>query len=297
MSEGTAPRRLDVDNQVSWHGDFCQRSPLFAPIRLIAEQFTNFANWPGLEDYQRVLDALPEPITLLSGKRLCIVAQDGKPHSFADHYAPRIYLTGEIQTRTENWHDFFQYLTWFIFPQTKAVINALHLPRAQQRIEGGGEPGRRTPLENMLSLFDEGGVVVASSDPSLLQLIRDFQWKELFWQRRGELAGKLHCIPFGHAVYEKGLAPYIGMTANAILLDVNVGYFSLPLAEQLKTVDARLTDIFRDGSRYEKPKDLQPFPILGMPGWDEANSEESYYDNTRYFRQGRTSQSLTHASP
>lgn len=293
MSNQPQQRRLDVDSQVPWQGDFHRRSPLFEPIRSVAQSFEGFAQWPGLSDYQHQLDALPKPITLLSGKRLSIVPQDGKPHGFAEHYAPRIYLTGEIQTRTENWHDFFQYLTWFIFPRTKAEINALHLPRAQQRIEGGGDPGRRTPLENMLSLFDEGGVVIASSEPSLLQLIRDFSWKELFWRRRDELAERVHCIPFGHAVYEKGLAPYIGMTANAILLDVGSEYFSLPLEKRLEVVDARLAETFRDGSRYVKPKDLQPFPILGMPGWDSANNSESYYDNARYFRSGRSTQSVT----
>jgi hypothetical protein len=27
--------------------------------------------------------------------------------------------------------------------------------------------------------------------------------------------------------------------------------------------------------------------LLGMPGWDEANGVEAYYDNTDYFRPGR----------
>jgi len=279
--------RLNVDAQVEWSPDFYLRSPLFEPVRKIAAHFSGFSVWPLLDDYQRVLNTLPEPIRLLSGKPLRIVAQDGKPHTFADHYAPRIYLTGEIQTRSENWHDFFQYLTWFIFPQAKAEINALHLPRARQRIEGFADPGRRTPLENMLSLFDEGGAVIASSDPTLLQLIRNFQWKELFWHRRREIPEKLHCIPFGHAVYEKGLTPYIGMTANTLLLDVDACYFALPLTERLQQIDARLAAIFRDGNRYTQPKDLQPFPILGMPGWDQSNSVESYYDNTHYFRAGR----------
>lgn len=277
--------RLNIDAQVGWHPDFYRHSPLFEPIAAIAARFDSFATWPTLDAYQRVLDALPEPIRLLSGKPLRIVAQDGKPHTFADHYAPRIYLSGEIQTRTENWHDFFQYLTWFIFPRAKAEINALHLPRARQRIENG-EAGRRTPLENMLSLFDEGGAVLVSSDPALLQLVRDFRWKELFWQRRTDVAERLHCIPFGHAVYEKGLLPYVGMTVNTLLLEVTDDYFALPLDAKLRAVDARLAGIFRDGS-YTQPKDLQPFPILGMPGWDANNGNESYYDNSRYFRPGR----------
>lgn len=278
--------RLNVDAKVGWSPDFYLRSPLYEPISEIAEHFAGFTAWPTLDDYQHLLEVRDEPIRLLSGKPLCIVAQDGKPHSFADHYAPRIYLSGEIQTRTENWHDFFQYLTWFIFPRSKAEINALHLPRARQRLDNG-ESGRRTPLENMLSLFDEGGAVIAASDPSLLRLIREFRWKELFWKRRDEVAGKLHCITFGHAIYEKGLTPYLGMTANTLLLEVEAAYFSQPLSERLQQIDTRLAAIFRDGTRYSQPKDLQPFPILGMPGWDAANSHESYYDNTRYFRPGR----------
>ncbi|HEY0634668.1 MAG TPA: DUF3025 domain-containing protein [Gammaproteobacteria bacterium] len=278
--------RLNVDAQVGWHADFYLRSPLFEPLAEMAARFSGFPAWPALADYQRVLDALPEPIRLLSGKPLRIVAQDGKPHSFADHYAPRIYLSGEVQTRSANWHDFFQYLTWFIFPRAKAQINALHLPLARQRIENG-ESGRRTPLENMLSLFDEGGAVLAASDPSVLQLIREFRWKELFWRRRAELAEKLHCITFGHALYEKGLTPYLGMTANTILLEVPPGYFSLPLNARLEQIDGTLAALLRNGQHYRQPKDLHPFPILGMPGWERANAQEDYYDNTRYFRSGR----------
>lgn len=259
---------------------------MFEPIRPLAERFAGFAEWPGLDDYQRLLDE-HAPIRTQHGAALKIVPQEGHPGHFEQHYAPRIYLSGEIQTRTRNWHDFFQLLTWFIFPRTKAVINAIHIPRAKERIEAGEALGRRTPVENMLSLFDEGGAVIVASDPSLLQLIRDFRWKELFWQRRAELADKLDCVTFGHAMYEKGMAPYLGMTANTILIEADSGYFSLDRAGRLAWIDARLAAIFARGELYQKPKDLQPFPILGMPGWDPANGEEAYYDNTDYFRSGR----------
>ena len=282
---------------VAWHGDFADASPLFDPIRPLAERFRHFKNWPGLKDFQAGLDELVEPISLHSGKALRIVAQDDTPEQFEQHYAPRIYYHGEIQTRTENWHDFFQYLTWFIFPKTKAVINAIHIPRARERIEAGGDIGRRSPVENMLSLFDEGGAVLLSSDESLLQLVRDFKWKELFWQRREELANKFACVTFGHAMYEKALAPYLGMTANTILLQVEKGYFSLPQQEQLAYIDERLAGIFQAGDRYTQPRDLQPFPILGMPGWDAANGSESYYDNTNYFRPGRQSRAGQKEAP
>ena len=275
-----------IDALVPWNAGFYAKSPLFEPIAPLAEYFCGFNDWPGLTDYQRLLDT-HEPLRTRHGAVLKIVPQEGRPGHFEQHYAPRIYLSGEIQTRTRNWHDFFQLLTWFIFPRTKAAINAIHIPQARERLASGAAPGRRTPIENTLSLFDEGGAVIVAGDGTLLQLIRDFRWKELFWQRRGELAGKLDCVTFGHAMYEKALSPYLGMTANAILIEADGDYFSLDRAGRLAWIDARLAAIFEQGERYRQPRDLQPFPILGMPGWDPANAAEAYYDNTDYFRPGR----------
>ncbi len=232
--------------QPEWDAAFSSRSPMYLPLHSLADDFKNFYEWPSLSDYQALLLAQVNPVTTLSSKPLVIVAQGGKPQHFEQQYAPRIYMTGEIQTRTENWHDFFQLLSWIAFPQTKALINSIHIPLARQRIAAGGDLGRRTPVENMLSLFDEGGAIIVSSDDSLLQLVRDFKWKELFWQRREELASKFQCVTFGHALYEKGLAPYLGMTANCVLLSVKADFFSLSAAAQLNQLDERIRIIFND---------------------------------------------------
>lgn len=278
-----------IDSNQKWDANFVSFSPIFSPLSFWAEKFSGFSeSWPGLEDYQTILSALPHPILTQSGKALKIVKQDGKPGHFSEHYAPRIYLSGEIQTRTQNWHDFFQFLTWFMFPKTKAVINSIHIPAAQTRIEDKTDLGKRTPIENMLSLFDEGGAVILCSDNSLLDLIRDFKWKELFWLRRDELNSKLKLIAFGHALYEKGLSPYVGMTANCILLHVDENIIQQTNQQQLNWIDNELAQIFQKGSLYIKPKDLSPFPLLGLPGWDKNNEEESYYDNVNYFRPGRS---------
>ena len=277
-----------IDDEQKWDANFTSFSPIFSPLKFWAEKFSKFTQgWPELEDYQTILAELPEPILTQSGQTLKIVQQDGKPGHFHEHYAPRVYLTGEIQTRTENWHDFFQYLTWFMFPKTKAVINATHVPAAQKRIEQKTDLGRRSPVENMLSLFDEGGAVILCSDDSMLQLIRDFQWKELFWQRREELSLKLKLVTFGHALYEKGLSPYVGMTANCILLHVDESVLKQSDQQQLDYIDLELAQILTQGELYKKPKDLSPFPLLGLPGWDDDNEKESYYDNLNYFRTGR----------
>ena len=276
-----------IDSEQKWDASFSSFSPIFEPLDFWAKKFNQFNEiWPKLTDYQAVLNE-QQPIRTLSGQQVKIVQQDGKPGHFNEHYAPRIYLTGEIQTRTENWHDFFQFLTWFMFPKTKAVINSIHVPAAQARIDNNIELGRRSPVENMLSLFDEGGAVILCSDESLLQLIRNFKWKELFWQRRDELAEKLKLVTFGHALYEKGLSTYIGMTANCILLNVDSQLLEQSNSQQLEYIDQELSQLFSEGKQYKKPKDLSPFPLLGLPGWDKGNEIETFYNNERYFRPGR----------
>lgn len=275
-----------IDSIVPWSPDFDSDNPLFEPLRPLLSAFREYNEWPGLDAYQQLLDSVDSPLRTQHGAKLKIVAQEGKPNHFEQHYAPRIYLHGEIQTRTNNWHDFFQLLTWFVFPETKTTINAIHIPRAKQRIENG-DTGRRSPVENMLSLFDEGGVVITSSNPELLQLVKDFKWKQLFWQNRAQLAGQFECTTFGHAMYEKALTPYIGMTANAILLHVDKTHFAKPMPERLADIDRQLATLFTDGKHYTQPHDLNPFPVLGMPGWYAGNNAESFYDNTSYFRPGR----------
>ncbi|MDH5302157.1 MAG: DUF3025 domain-containing protein [Gammaproteobacteria bacterium] len=277
---------MNIDQLVPWQANFADRSPLFAPLEPLLRHFASHQQWPELADYQQLLAAWPDTIRTLGGNTIRVVPQDDHPEQFEMHYAPRIYLSGEIQTRRHNWHDFFQFLSWFLFPQTKAIINSLHLEPARQRYNQGIK-GARSPLENMLSLFDEGGAVVVSSNEQLLQMVREFRWKDLFWHHRTQLTQQLQCFTFGHAVYEKALMPYVGMTANAILLTVDDDFFTLPLNEQLQQVDRQLAAVLQQGQQFCKPKDLHPFPILGMPGWSDDNQQEHYYDNQRYFRPGR----------
>ncbi len=271
-----------------WHGDFHLRSPMYAPLHHLAQHFAGFQrDWPGLADYQHLLDQQTTPVLTQTGKPLQIVEQGPKTGHFHETYAPRIYYTGEIQTRRDNWHDFFQFLTWLMFPRAKAAINARHIPAARARAEQGVAPGRRSAIENMLSLFDEGGAIVIATDASLLHLIRDFSWRELFWQRREELEQKLQVITFGHALYEKGLAPYVGMTANTMLLEVEEEVLGLDWPDKLAELDRRLTALLEEEKDYRVPRDLHPLPLLGLPGWDVANAEARYYDNENYFRPGR----------
>jgi hypothetical protein len=269
-----------------WNPDFINSAPLFFPLRPQVELLSlNPEHWPSLQDYQRLIDQQPAGIYSLSGAPIQFVSQADKPLRWQDDYEPRIYLTGEVQTRLHNWHDFFQVLVWTTFPKTKAVINARHYHAIRQRKQSYPDSKQRSPLENALTQFDECGAIVVTSQKNLLQMIRGFQWKDLFWQHRSALANQLQCFVFGHAVYEKALKPYIGLTAHAILLEVESDFFDRPLEQQLSYLDIRAAQAFVD-DLYSSPKQFQPFPLLGMPEWDDNNTA-SYYDNRDYFRPGR----------
>ena len=270
-----------------WNPDFMAISPLFFPLQSQAALLScNRDCWPSLDDFQNLLANQNASLKSLNGAKIRFIPQASKPLHWQDDYEPRIFLKGEVQTRLENWHDFFQVLVWATFPKTKAILNAKHYQAIRHRKETNPDSKQRTPVENALTQFDECGAIVVSSDNDLLDLIREFRWKEVFWQHRNILKDQLQCFVFGHAIYEKALKPYIGLTAHSALFTVSADFFHWPLVTQLEYLDKTTAQMF-DEDQYPTPKHFQPFPLLGMPGWDENNEIEAYYDNKDYFRPRR----------
>jgi hypothetical protein len=280
-----------------WEPDFLFRSALFEPLQPLAHRIgTGASGWPELADYQTWLDQSVGPLRSQGGAPIRFVEQAPKPTRVDDGYEPRIYLKGEVQTRTENWHDFFQVLVWCSFPRTKLAVNARHYEAIARRTATRPVHSQRTPIENALTQFDECGAVVLASDPSLLELVRDFRWKDLFWGRRDSVKRHMRCLIFGHALYEKALTPYPGMTAHCVLLTVENALFARPWPIQLAYVDRKLHESFQSPPSIQTPQDLAPFPLLGYPGWVPENQQEAYYDNTDYFRPGRRRAALARTS-
>jgi len=80
-------------------------------------------------------------------------------------YEARIFTAGEVQTRSANLHDYFNALVWFTYPAAKAALNFRHhLQKSRSDDEAlvAWKNGRRTPCQDALSLFDEGGILVIS---------------------------------------------------------------------------------------------------------------------------------------
>jgi hypothetical protein len=264
-----------------WNTDWLNHSPMFAPLRPVAERLPAIG-WPDVELLSGLAEESGRRVVNAQGQQLRFVPHEAKPKNFERGFEQRAYLRGEVQVRPFDWHDLFNALVWISFPTTKAVINARHF----ESLSEGGR-GNRPPQRDALTLFDEDGVAVFSSNPELLDLVRDFRWKTLFWERRDQVRECMRFVVFGHALYRKALMPFVGLTGKAVLLEVPRGFLEATPQAQIEDADRRLSAHIWDRARMCSGRELAPLPALGVPGWWPANGQESFYDNTVYFRPGR----------
>lgn len=275
-----------------WNREALRQLPLFAPLHPL---LTNFGadSFPTLQDCNALLAAQHPPITVQSGLPLRFVPQESGKLPFERQYEPRCYLNGEVPTRTNNWHDLFNALVWLTFPKAKAAINARHY-HALNQANDASTGSERGAVRDVNTLLDESGVIVvyadSNSDTELAGLLRDFKWKELFWQRREQVRAGMGFYIFGHGLYEKALQPYVGMTGQGLLLAVEPAFFGWPLAQRLVYLDRLLASHLAEHGHCRSTRDLAPVPLLGVPGWAVDNDSAEYYDNTAYFRSGRRGQ-------
>ena len=263
-----------------WNTDWLNRSGMFAPLRAVGSNLPQIG-WPDPATLTALAEAAGRVVNA-QGLRVRFVAQEAKSKKFEQGFEQRAFLNGEVQMRPRDWHDLFNALAWMTFPTTKAVINARHYESLS-----AAQSGNRAPVSDALTLFDEEGVVIVSSDAALLDLIREFRWKELFWKRREQARDRMRFMLFGHALYHKAMDPYVGMTGKAVLLHVPAEFMQLPLSAQVAQTDGLLAAYIWDRSRMNHGQELSPLPVLGVPGWWMDNEQESFYDITGYFRPGR----------
>jgi hypothetical protein len=189
------------------------------------------------------------------------------PPGAADpYYEVHLFETGQVQTRTGNLHDLFNALCWLAFPRTKARINARHAAEIPR------EGGRRGRLRDLLTIFDEGGALVACADEGLNALVRECRWKELFWAQRSRALAAMRLVVVGHAVLEQALAPWPGITCKVLF------------ADPARDLDAQAAEWLSRLPANASPRLLAPLPVFGFPGWLPGSDAGEFYDDTRYFR-------------
>lgn len=261
-------------------------------IRAAARQLDFAAGLvPDIGALNQLAQQSAQPIVSVSGHAIRFAAPNGNPAAL--DYESQIFASGIVPTRPNNIHDLFNALVWLTFPHTKAAINGRHLAA------GGKHAGGRNrgPVQDALTLFDECGVVVASDRRDLLEMITAFQWKKLFWKYRAAVKQHMRFFLFGHGLMEQMLAPYVGLTGKALLLNIDTAWLGAngpTLIQHIDVSSRALTGWPRaraiaSAASLSQASDLAPLPLLGIPGWSPENEIESYYDNAQYFRASRRS--------
>lgn len=235
----------------------------------------------------------------------------------ASAYELLIHQSGEVPTRTQGqaaWHDYFNALVWLAWPQTKQIINR----RQAEEISTHGVSGRRGALRDALTLFDESAVLFVSESLSAIEDLEQHNWRQLFVAERGRFEAQIVCVVIGHALLQKLMRPYKSVCGHTLALQVPAGssatffesrvFDSLPgqgndlaggshagspsisalhqiaadlehgFAELDATVAARLARV-----DFGKPC-LTPVPVLGIPGWWQANQQPEFYNDSEVFR-------------
>lgn len=228
--------------------------------------------------------SVPPPVTA-AGATITF-ARSSVPLRALD-YERGILQSGVVPTRPGNRHDVFNALCWIMFPQFKRACNVLHTQSS------AGARSGRGPVRDALTLLDESGVLVICADADLAALLRARQWKRLFHERRADVLRSMHFFVCGHALHEKLLEPYVGLTAKALILDAPPGLFDRSSGEQRRHADEQAARAIGAGIT---PADLSPLPLMGIPGWDPGNAEPGYYDDAAVFRPARSSTTAGNAS-
>ena len=257
------------------------QAPMFAPMRALLQSLPA-DTWPDCEAFNALLAARLPEVRNAAGLPVRFVSQAQRQASFEEKYEPRIYLRGEVQMRDQNWHDLFNALVWLAFPRAKAALNRRHFEALRAQQAAGMQ--NRGPQQDALTLFDEGGVVVLCADPALADLLRGHRWHELFWQKREALAACMGFFVFGHALYEKALQPFAGVTGRGLIFDCAADLLRAPAAQQNAEIDALVAGVLNDDGRLAETRELAAVPVFGIPGWCAENARESYYDDRSYFR-------------
>ncbi|MEY4253540.1 MAG: hypothetical protein RLZZ566_1010 [Pseudomonadota bacterium] len=212
------------------------------------------------------IDFENEAVKATVQKAESFVSQQDLPSDTA--YEFFIFKHKRIPTRN-NAHDFFNGLCWLRFPKSKAQLNRLQA----QAIATQGVGAHRGALRDALTLFDENAGLLCAPAP-LWQALKNKQWHELFVTNR-DAWQQVRLVLFGHALLEKLLQPYKGITAHVLCLP-------MPLLISDEEVDVWLCQQLTPAFLQTKP--FVPLPLAGVPGFWPDNETPAFFEDKKVFR-------------
>jgi hypothetical protein len=171
----------------------------------------------------------------------------------------------------EGLHDFFNGLCWIHFPATKKRLNELQA----EQIERDGIGQHRGAVRDALTVFDENAVFLQAPD-ALWEALVAKDWHTLFVTLRPMWA-RARLATFGHALLEKLASPRKPMTAHVYRAYVDT--------KIIANLDEWVAADLNIDKLAQKP--FAHLPVLGVPGWWQANENPDFYDDSSVFRAPR----------
>lgn len=239
---------MKLVHRVGWDPEFTQRSAFLWPLARAAGRLARCTAFPTLE----ALDAVYAAEAAAHGARALCFRPDvrtrkrgGAQPALEERYDARIALRGEVPTRAEHWHDLLNALCFATFPRAKYGLHARQYRALQGR---SGRPHARTREQDALTLFDEGGVVVAAVASAADALRAALGAGDLSAIASAEHAGRARVVPFGHALFEHMIeeVPCPGASARVLPFE------ALPCADDalLRAVDVALAAELARADRF-----------------------------------------------
>lgn len=270
---------------LAWVPQVYNYSEIFSDLELIlSNQY--LPQWPNC---QQLMVFLEQGLCNCAGLPISLVAQDDNLPYPEMSYEERIYKTGIISTRENNWHDFFNTMIWVLFPESKKLLNLLHIKEMENQASS-----HRTIGRDAITHLDESGIIIVSSEQSLIDALRHHQWMDVFYQQRElwiddlpfkqKVSKQIAAFIFGHGMYEKSLHPFIGLTGKMYAIKVEKDFFNQDKLQQYQQLDQFLAADIKLTQTLKNNQKLSPLPVLGIPGWFEQNKQQSFYQNQDYFR-------------
>lgn len=250
-------------HSVGWEPKFIERNRWFWPLSRAALRVQSLGDWPSID----ALNVLYAELTVDKHVEQLRFAQNVKRRdkrvagkvNLDALYDARITKFAEVPSRERDWHDFFNALCFATFPRAKRALHARQFSILEARVGHNSErlPGARTREQDALTLFDEGGVVIAAEPAMYAKLVtmeREERQRVLI-EYAAALAPPpdIAIVPFGHALFEHLIEGFRCPGGYTQLLELS----ELPddVEALLDAVDRALTEALLDPERFANPRD------------------------------------------
>lgn len=199
-----------------------------------ASFFLNHRIWPTTDDLNQfkpknVFSWIGSPICFVLQHELSKKRRKGKK-SLSSLYEPRIFLSAEVNTRAENWHDFFNALIWYTFPKTKAALNMRQFIAFDENTNFPWISAQKSRLseQDIMTMFDEGGCIMITIGDEKIPYL------------------------FGHAIYEGIFFGIEDLSTLTIDIEMEKDFLSLEMKSQLELIDNKVSSLLAQRETYNK---------------------------------------------